>query len=891
LSLSRFIRSNAAPRTLGAATCLALGAAMPAAAHGFGQRYDLPLPLPFYLFGAAAVVALSFVVFGLFASYVHATQRARHVDLLATTPGRAIAQSGLVPAVVLSIRCAALGVFIVTVLAGFVGDQNPYRNIAPTLVWVIFWVGLVYASALVGNLWDLINPWRTLFEGAEQLYRLAGGAELSLRLPYPPAVGVWPACLLFLAFAWIELVYPSPAVPAHIACFAMVYSVLTLAGMVAFGRDVWLRHGEVFSVVFGTFARFAPTQAKMDGQTRQFLLRPFGAGLDDKFVATPVMAFVLLLLATVLYDGLIGTPAWSSLESWLRAALSGAGADDTIVIRTAGLVGLWLLFVGVYLAICAIAAALVASSGSPLELGRSFALTLVPIAIGYHVAHYLTFLLIQGQYIVPLVSDPFGYGWNLFGTAGYRVDIGIVGARFAWCAAVAAIVTGHVTAVYLAHAKAMRIIMGRWAALRSQVPLTALMVVYTFIGLSITAELFVAEPRRSAPPSVAARTIDIPADAVLPEPGSGRLQPIGPEKSAAAKMTYRVLGSSFHDGSRTTASDLLYAYMFAYRWGVRHGDDDEAHYDPVIDAATTFMRRSLAGLRVAGVDTTSKTFRVGDVNFVRELLAVDVYLTIAPDYSDPEAVGAPPWSTLPWHLVVLMEEAVSRGWAAFSQEEAVRRNIEWLDLVRSDQLKRKLGPLVEAFERDAYRPASLQSLVSADEARKRWSALLAFYREHGHFLVTNGPYQLVKWSSDNVTLVAFRDLTYPLGVGSYDAYAIPRRGYVTKVDRHGDRLTLSGDIEVIEKFQRSYRLVRTPLPSIAPVVRNRAAPECRYVVIDDKDRVALAGVAPLGQDATFRIDLSGRLPAGRYTMRAIIAVNGNVMNPDIRRIPIAIASN
>src|SRR5713226_3395963 len=95
---------------------------------------------------------------------------------------------------------------------------------------------------------------------------------------------------------------------------------------------------------------------------------------------------------------------------------------------------------------------------------------LVPIAIGYHVAHYLVFLLIQGQYIVPLVSDPFGKGWNLFGTAGYRVDIAIIGARFAWYAAVAAIVTGHVTAVYLAHAKAMRIIPGRWAALRSQVP-------------------------------------------------------------------------------------------------------------------------------------------------------------------------------------------------------------------------------------------------------------------------------------------------------------------------------------------------------------------------------------------------------------------------------------
>jgi hypothetical protein len=497
--------------------------------------------------------------------------------------------------------------------------------------------------------------------------------------------------------------------------------------------------------------------------------------------------------------------------------------------------------------------------------------------------------LIQGQYIVPLASDPFGKGWNLFGTAGYRVDIAIVGVRFAWYAAVAAIVTGHVTAVYLGHTKAMRVIAVRGAALRSQIPLTALMVLYTFVGLSITAEPIVGQ-RESVLPSAVAEAIDVPPDAVLPEPGDGRLQPIGPNTSAAAKLTYRVLGSAFHDGSRTTAADLLYAYMFAYRWGVRR-EGGEGHYDPVVDAATAPLRRALAGLRVADADITSKTFRIGDVSFVRELLVVDVYVTIAPGNPDEDALAAPPWSTLPWHLVALMEEAVSRGWAAFSQEEALRRNVEWLDLVRSDELKRKLVSLVEAFERDAYRPASLRSLVTADEARKRWAALVAVYREHGHFLVTNGPYRLKKWSADNVALEAFRDLTYPLGVGSYDAYAIPRHGYVTRVEWNGDRVTLSGEIEIIDRFQRSYRLVRTPLPLIAPVVRNRAAPECRYVVIDDKDRVVLADVALLGDDATFRIDLGGRLPAGQYTMLAVIAVNGNVMNPDIRRIPVVIASD
>ena len=173
--------------------------------------------------------------------------------------------------------------------------------------------------------------------------------------------------------------------------------------------------------------------------------------------------------------------------------------------------------------------------------------------------------------------------------------------------------------------------------------------------------------------------------------------------------------------------------------------------------------------------------------------------TCRPEDPEQDAVFAPPWSTLPWHLIVLMEEAVSRGWAAFSQAEAARRGVEWLDLVRSEQMKARLAALVDQFEREGFRPEILRSLVSAEEARKRWAALAAFYRDHGHFLVTNGPYQLKSWSGDSATLEVFRDLSYPLGVGSYDAYAIPRRGYVTKVERDSGGLRLSADIEIVDE--------------------------------------------------------------------------------------------
>src|SRR5262249_14242896 len=199
---------------------------------------------------------------------------------------------------------------------------------------------------------------------------------------------------------------------------------------------------------------------------------------------------------------------------------------------------------------------------------------------------YLTFLVIQGQYIIPLASDPLGFGWNLFGTASYRVDIAIVGARFAWFAAVTAILLGHIAAVYLAHLKALQTLGGRIPALRSQVPLTALMVVYTFFSLSILPEPIV-ERRPPAQPShvTGAAEVGVPDDAVLPEPGSGRLLPVGPGRLAKQKLTYRVLGSLFHDGTNMTAADLLYAYVFAYRWSARAGDA----YDAYVDAATALL--------------------------------------------------------------------------------------------------------------------------------------------------------------------------------------------------------------------------------------------------------------------------------------------------------------
>src|SRR5262249_51703880 len=251
-------------------------------------------------------------------------------------------------------------------------------------------------------------------------------------LPYPEALGVWPAFVLLLAFSWIELVYPNPAVPYFIAWLALAYSRLTVIGMFLFGRECWLERGEVFTAVFGTFARFAPIEIRT-GRHREMWLRPFGAGLvEGGPVSTSMMAFVLLLLSSVLYDGALGTPEWGQLEGAIAAHLSALGDFKLMAIRTAGLFAFWLAFCGAYVGVRGIMRPGTQRAFAPLVGARSFAFTRVSVAIGYHFAHYFTFLLVQGQYIIPLASDPFGFGWNLFGTAGYRVDIAIVDARFSW---------------------------------------------------------------------------------------------------------------------------------------------------------------------------------------------------------------------------------------------------------------------------------------------------------------------------------------------------------------------------------------------------------------------------------------------------------------------------
>lgn len=462
-------------------------------AHGLGQSYDLPLPLWLYIYGGGAAVVLSFVPLVVWSGTTRDTARYPRFDLFRVGVLRKVLGSRVL---LVGLQLLSVALFVLVVSAGFFGEQGG-DNFAPGFVWAVWWVGFAGFVAFVGNLWPLVNPWSILFGWADRLARRMGrGDGLWLGVTYPESLGVWPAVALYLAFVWLENVYADPALPRNVALAALAYSLATLYGMALFGKEAWLRHGEAFSVLFGLLGLFAPTETRVKSGRgcgtcegcvercaplargeRELNLRPFAVGLGLPGRPAPgAVAFVVLVLAGVTYDGLLETPLWVEV------------VRTTPLGQTSGLLLLWALFVGAYLGFVGLGAVLDGRGQSLRSSAASYALTLVPIAIAYQVAHYGTFLVVQAQETAADLSDPFGWGWDLFGTAGFRPEYGLLGAGFVWYAQVGLIVGGHVIAVYLAHGISRRTRGGRGGVTRGQIPMLVLMVLYTVSSLWILAQ-------------------------------------------------------------------------------------------------------------------------------------------------------------------------------------------------------------------------------------------------------------------------------------------------------------------------------------------------------------------------------------------------------------------
>lgn len=490
--------------------------AQPAYAHGFGERYDLPLPLRFFAIGGAAAVVFSFVIVGLAVKGEGQDSSYPRFNLFRYRWLRRLLSGPFL----LPVKAVSVFLLLLVIAAGLFGSARPVENLAPTFIWVIWWVGMGFFVALFGNLWALVNPWKVLYSWAESLYQqFQPDEELSLGFEYPEKWGIWPAVALFFAFAWVENAFAESASPRNLAWMTIIYSVITLGGMFIFGKYQWLRHGEVFSVVFGFLSRFSITEVRVaDPETcqecssgnclregghcidcyecfqyaedRQFNLRPPAVGLNHLGpITSSVVAMVILLLATVTFDGFSATPEWVQVQSFFIIQfpnLNSPFLNGATIANTLGLLAFPLVFAAIYWFFSYLMYRLVGRRTPVVTtLIGAFVFSLLPIALAYHYAHFLSYLLIQGQQIIALASDPFGLGWNLFGTANYLINIQVTSARFVWFFSVIVIVVGHIVAVYLAHMRAMRLYPNQSLVLKSQLPMLGLMVVYTIVSLWI----------------------------------------------------------------------------------------------------------------------------------------------------------------------------------------------------------------------------------------------------------------------------------------------------------------------------------------------------------------------------------------------------------------------
>lgn len=435
-------------------------------AHGIGQVKDLPVPGWLFYYGAALVLVLSFVALGVLWTRPK-LESAREWPLPV-----GLQRALLSPLVRVVLGALSVALFVLVVAAGLAGKDSPILNLAPTFVYVVFWLGVPFLAVLLGDVWRVLNPWRAVADAAAW----AGGrlgAGWRVPLEYPERLGRWPSAVLLFSFAALELAYTDPSSPRKVAIAACVYSWLTWTGAAAFGRERWFSNGDGFSAYFGLFALMAPFRVRRDGH-REVVVRPPLAGLAGLDARPGTIALVSVALGSVAFDGLSRTRWWQDQE-YLKS-------DPTVFAL--GLLGLAAaaLFVAVtYLLAVAGARALGGARGA---LRAGFLGSLVPIAFAYLVAHYFSLFVLEGQSAIVLLSDPFGFGWDLFGTRDFVPDRAI-NPRTIWYVQVGALVVGHVLGLVVAHDRALSLYRSARSAVRMQYAMLALMVLYTVGGMWI----------------------------------------------------------------------------------------------------------------------------------------------------------------------------------------------------------------------------------------------------------------------------------------------------------------------------------------------------------------------------------------------------------------------
>ncbi|HEX8084023.1 MAG TPA: fenitrothion hydrolase [Solirubrobacteraceae bacterium] len=433
-------------------------------AHGLVQRADLPIPEEWFIRASAIVLAVSFL--GLAVLWPQPKLERPRWRALPRPLDRALCSRPL------RIACGTVGVLLLalTIASGYAGKPGPQDNFAPTFVYVVFWVGLALASVVLGNVFRAFNPWLAL-----------GRLLPSARRPYPERLGYWPAVVGLAAFAWMELASGNGEDPRNLATAAVIYTVVTLAAMGVYGAEAWAERGEAFGVYFGLLSRISPFEAR---EGRVGLRLPL-SGLTHVAPGAGLVALLAVMIGSTTFDGLSQGSTWRDMEPDIAATFEDLGASLDTAATLSATVGLVAAILGVaaFYSLGIAGARTVKGSPGAGRLRGGFIHSLVPIAVVYVVAHYLTFFVFQGQAMAYLASDPLGEGWDLFGTADNAIDFSVLSQNATWYLQVGAVVTGHVAALTLAHDRALTVYRDGRAAVRSQVWMLLIMIGFTTLAL------------------------------------------------------------------------------------------------------------------------------------------------------------------------------------------------------------------------------------------------------------------------------------------------------------------------------------------------------------------------------------------------------------------------
>ncbi|MBI4424537.1 MAG: YHS domain-containing protein [Elusimicrobia bacterium] len=485
------------------------------------------LPTRLYQWALAGLLLLSFGLMEWRAGSADARASAMsaRLDLTAWPPLRRLLASA--PAL-FALRVGMAALFALVLAAGLFGAQNPGMNLAPLLTWTVWWTGLVFVVLYLGKAWCTVCPWDALATWAERLKAWGPRGEgTGLSLPWPRALrNIWFAVALFVLLTWIELGMGITLIPRATAWVGLGMLGLALACAFLFERRAFCRYGCLVGRVSGLYALFSPLEvrasspeacascrtldcwrgnARADGcPTFEFprvmrlntyctlcaeclrscpkdnmsvRLRPWGA--DLAFEGKPrgdEAALALILLSMTAFHGLTMTPSWVALLDAARAA-----TGLSFIAAFTGLMALFLAApAAAFAALAALSARWSGASFGPVFL--RFAYALLPIALFYHLAHNAQHFLFEGPKVAALASDPFGWGWDLFGTARWQPPP-LVTLEGLWRIQVLFVLLGHVYSLWLTARSARRLAADRGASLRLQAPMLLAMIAFSWASL------------------------------------------------------------------------------------------------------------------------------------------------------------------------------------------------------------------------------------------------------------------------------------------------------------------------------------------------------------------------------------------------------------------------